>query len=230
MAERLAGLVRSGLLGKVHSVRAHYLQNWQLGAEESWRTDPARSGGSRVLADIGSHVMDLVEVMTGQWITSIEADFLTLRATTLRSGADDVCIALARLSGGGVISLTLSQVSPGHMNTLAVEVDGDEGTAGWELGDRETLELVRAADARRLRLDGHANPHRVSRLWRTPVDADARITALFGAFYGPLLGTATKSTTPLPSFTDAARHVALVDAAARRLITRPARAEDRDAG
>ncbi|WP_116952854.1 Gfo/Idh/MocA family protein [Jiangella endophytica] len=220
LAVRLAGLVRSGLLGTIHSVRASYLQNWQLGAAASWRNDPARSGSSRVLADIGSHALDLVEVLTGQPITSIGADFHTPRHDVLRPGTDDVAVALARLGGGGVIALTASQVSPGHLNTITIEIDGDEGTAAWELGDRETLELVRTADARRLRLDGHADPHRVSRFWRTPVDAEARVVALFDAFYRPLLGGAGgEAVAPLPTFADAARHVALVDEAARPLLT-----------
>ncbi|WP_053204326.1 Gfo/Idh/MocA family protein [Jiangella muralis] len=220
LAVRLAGLVRSGLLGHVHSVRASYLQNWQLGAAGSWRNDPARSGSSRVLADIGSHALDLIEVLTGRPVTSIAADFHTPRRDALRPGTDDVAVARARLDGGAVVALTTSQVSPGHLNTIAVEIDGDEGTASWQLGDLETLELVRTADARRLRLDGHADPHRVSRFWRTPVDAEARVVALFDAFYRPLLGYASgRPAAPLPTFADAARHVALVDEAARPLLT-----------
>ncbi|NED96873.1 Gfo/Idh/MocA family oxidoreductase [Phytoactinopolyspora alkaliphila] len=210
--------VATGKLGSVHSIRAAYLQNWQLGGAASWRDDAARAGASRVLADIGTHLMDLVETVSGEPMASLNADFLTDRDGRPR-GRDDAAVAMARLDSGALVAITASQVSPGHMNTIIIEVDGDDGTIRWELSDRETLELVHAADARPLRLNRHANPHVVSRVWRARLDPDERLGALFRAFYEPLLGRAEHRSVPLPGFHEAARHVRLIESAAAGLTS-----------
>ncbi|MFD4957764.1 Gfo/Idh/MocA family protein [Microbacterium sp. NPDC058389] len=217
----LVGLIEGGGLGRIHSVRANYLQNWQINSDPSWRNDPARSGASRVLADIGTHLIDLVEFTSDQRITSIDADFLALRGD-VQPGNDDVAIALARTSSGALVSLSVSQVSPGHMNSISIELDGEHGTARWSLTDRETLEFTSVEDTAALELDGHANPKTMRRVWHSRLDPEARLQALFGAFYGPLLGTPTLSSISLPSFDDAARHVALVGQAALGITLTPA--------
>jgi len=213
---RLARMVADGDLGTVHSVRAAYLQNWQLTAGESWRNDPERSGPSRVLADIGTHLLDLVETAIADEVSTITANFLSLTGND-RPGRDDMADALVRFRRGGLGSLSLSQVSPGHMNTISIEIDGGLGTATWQLNDRETLRVVRSADAQSLRLDGHAEGRDSGRFWRSESDAHARLVRLFRAFYFPLLGRNAEldgSPVSLPGFREAARHVELMYAAA----------------
>jgi predicted dehydrogenase len=229
LIRKLRTLRHEGALGRIHSVRARYLQNWQLGAEDSWRNDPERSGASRVLADIGTHLMDLVELTSGSPIESIDADFLSVRGP-LRAGSDDVAEVRARLHGGALVSMSVSQVAPGHMNTIAIEIDGDQGAARWVLSDNESLELIRTVDAQPLQLDGHANPQTASRVWRARVEPDGRLKTLFRSFYGPLLGDPRTTDIPLPTFTDAARHVRLVDLAAEGLLVPAARSEELTTG
>ena len=55
--------------GTLLTVDASYLQDWLLSAEdENWRVDAGSGGPSRAFADIGSHLVDLIEFITGERI------------------------------------------------------------------------------------------------------------------------------------------------------------------
>ncbi|WP_426326013.1 Gfo/Idh/MocA family protein [Microbacterium sp. E-13] len=214
LMQQLVQIVQSGALGDIHTVRATYLQNWQIDAAATWRNDPEQAGPSRVLSDIGSHLLDLVEVATGRQITRLEAR-TQRRTPDRRSGDDDAAIATAQLRGGALASLVVSQISPAHMNSVTVELDGQRGSASWALGDVESLKTVRTSDIASLRLDRHESPTTAGRYWVSPVDANARLEALFQSFYGHLAdgGVGRTATITLPKLEDAARHVRLIQQA-----------------
>ncbi|HTE06185.1 MAG TPA: Gfo/Idh/MocA family oxidoreductase, partial [Planctomycetota bacterium] len=59
-------LVAEGRLGRLHHVRAHYLQSW--GGPDtplSWRFDAARAG-SGAHGDLNAHLVDLVRFLSGE--------------------------------------------------------------------------------------------------------------------------------------------------------------------
>ena len=62
-------LVAEGRLGTIHHVRAQYLQDWIVDPEAplSWRLDKAKAG-SGALGDIGAHIVDLTQFITGDTI------------------------------------------------------------------------------------------------------------------------------------------------------------------
>ncbi|WP_287060229.1 Gfo/Idh/MocA family oxidoreductase, partial [Algoriphagus sp.] len=56
----------SGDLGEVYAVMGSYLQDWLfLQTDYNWRLEPDKSGDSRAIADIGSHLLDITEYVTG---------------------------------------------------------------------------------------------------------------------------------------------------------------------
>ena len=63
-------LVADGRIGTVRHVRAQYLQDWiaDENAPLSWRLDKSKAG-SGALGDIGAHVIDLAQFITGEKIT-----------------------------------------------------------------------------------------------------------------------------------------------------------------
>ena len=65
-------LVEEGRIGTVRHVRAQYLQDWLTDEESplSWRLDKDRAG-SGALGDIGAHVIDLAQFVTGEQITGV---------------------------------------------------------------------------------------------------------------------------------------------------------------
>ena len=65
-------LVADGTIGTVRQVRAQYLQDW-LSDENSpltWRMDKEKAG-SGALGDIGAHIIDAIEFVTGQRLTGV---------------------------------------------------------------------------------------------------------------------------------------------------------------
>ena len=65
-------LVADGRIGTVRHVRAQYLQDWiaDENAPLSWRLDKTKAG-SGALGDIGAHVIDLAQFITGERVTSV---------------------------------------------------------------------------------------------------------------------------------------------------------------
>lgn len=67
-------LVADGRLGEIRHVRAQYLQDWiaDPAAPMSWRLEKDKAG-SGALGDIGAHVVDLTQHITGQRLTGVSA-------------------------------------------------------------------------------------------------------------------------------------------------------------
>jgi predicted dehydrogenase len=152
ICQHLHGVVRDGGLGAVRLVSGHYLQDWLLlDTDWNWRLEPDLGGSLRAVADIGSHWMDLTTFLTGSRIASVMADlktFIPVRAqpagpvetfqtdTSLKTiartiGTEDCATILLRYENGALGALTVSQVSPGRKNSLAVEIDGSIDAAAW---------------------------------------------------------------------------------------------------
>ena len=123
-----------GELGEILAVHGSYLQDWLFyETDYNWRLDPAQSGNSRAVADIGSHWLDLVEFITGRRVMAVCADFATfhpIRKKPLRPletfagkiltpadyadipiTTEDYAAVLLRFDRGGRGVLTVSQVA-----------------------------------------------------------------------------------------------------------------------
>ena len=62
-------------LGRITSVHGRYLCDDVLFPSSGWRLDPARSGPSYVVGDLGTHWLDLAEHVTGLQVTEVLAEF-----------------------------------------------------------------------------------------------------------------------------------------------------------
>lgn len=143
-----------GELGEVYSVIGSYLQDWLYYATDySWRLEPDKSGDTRAVADIGSHLIDIIEYVTGLEITEVFADFNIIHKTRKKplksvetySGkmlqpedyedveidTEDHATILLRFSNGNKGSVTVSQVSAGRKNQLKLEVSGSAMTLAF---------------------------------------------------------------------------------------------------
>ena len=129
---------------KPHLVRGEYLQDWlSRPSDTNWRVDSSQGGQSRAFADIGVHLCDLVEFVTGQRITSLTADLSTVYDTRGTNpepvSTEDAAVLVFRLDGGAVGSSTISQVSPGHKNDLRIAVDTPRHSFEFHQEDPNTL-------------------------------------------------------------------------------------------
>jgi predicted dehydrogenase len=151
LVRQMKTMREKGDLGEVYSVIGSYLQDWLFYATDyNWRLEPAQSGDSRAIADIGSHLMDIIEYITGLKTVAVMADFNTihknrkkpLKPVATYSGVElgpddyaDVAITtedhanvLLKFDNGNLGTITVSQVSAGRKNQLKLELSGAKKT------------------------------------------------------------------------------------------------------
>lgn len=135
MVKQARCMVQEGALGEILKVIVEYPQGWLATRAEAegskqaeWRTDPARSGISGCIGDIGSHCENLVSYVTGLELSAISADL-----TTFVPGRqlDDDGNILLRFQNGAKGILTASQVCPGQENSLSIRVWGTKAGLEW---------------------------------------------------------------------------------------------------
>ena len=154
LVRQMKTMREKGDLGEVYSIIGSYLQDWLFyETDYNWRLEPDKSGDSRAIADIGSHLMDIIEYITGLKTVEVFADFNTihktrkkpLKAVETYSGnllkpedyadvpitTEDHANVLLRFSNGNHGSITVSQVSAGRKNQLRLEISGSKKTFAW---------------------------------------------------------------------------------------------------
>ncbi|MFC9894806.1 Gfo/Idh/MocA family protein [Nocardia sp. NPDC127579] len=141
-------LVARGRLGAIRHVRAQYLQDWLADPDAplSWRLDRQRAG-SGALGDIGAHIIDATQFVTGEAVTGVSAlldTFVTERPRPDGPGrgpvtVDDAALFLGRLSGGGLASFEASRVATGRKNALRLELNGTRGSLSFDLEEMNVL-------------------------------------------------------------------------------------------
>jgi predicted dehydrogenase len=144
----LKQLVEQGELGEIRSVRAAYLMALSthlLG----WRS-LRKYAGSGVLADIGSHLIHLVEWLAGD-ITALTARLKDFRKDP-SSDVEDWIAFLAELASGAMGTIEISRVCPGRgadiTENIWIELYGTAGSAVFSLQDPWGLEVALGEDGR----------------------------------------------------------------------------------
>lgn len=239
LVRQMKRMREKGELGNVYSVVGSYLQDWLFYATDyNWRLEPDKSGDSKAIADIGSHLIDLVEYITGLSITEVMADFSTVHKTRKKplkpvetySGKlltpgdyEDVPIAtedyasvLLRFGNGSKGVVTVSQVTAGRKNRCSLEISGANQTLSWHSESPNDLWIGKRNE-----------PNAV--MMRDPaiVDADVRnimsypgghnegfgdtSKQLFREIYQAVRAGAPPATPTYPTFEDGLRELILCD-------------------
>ncbi|MEU9380576.1 Gfo/Idh/MocA family oxidoreductase [Streptomyces sp. NPDC048279] len=152
MARQARALVADGQLGTVLTLDAGYLQDWLLDPEDTnWRAHPEAGGASRAFADIGSHLCDLVEFVSGQRIHRLAARTRTVfpERGGVRVTNEDTAALLVELGNGALGTLLVSQLAPGRKNSLTLELHGTRRSVRFEQERPEEL-WIGARDGSRL--------------------------------------------------------------------------------
>ncbi|MEU4713598.1 Gfo/Idh/MocA family oxidoreductase [Micromonospora purpureochromogenes] len=158
-------LVAEGRLGVLRHVRAAYLQDWIVDPQFPlvWRLQKDRAG-SGALGDIGAHIIDLTQYVTGQRITGVSAVTETfVKERPLPGGSsglaaqadgngratgavtvDDAAVFVARLDDGALATYEASRFATGRKNALRVEINGSLGTVAFDLERLNELEFYDA--------------------------------------------------------------------------------------
>lgn len=159
MVREARARVLGGELGALRKIVVDYSQGWLAGAEEDagnkqarWRLDPAFSGTSACMGDIGVHAAQLAEFVCGQAITEVCAELNTFGPGRL---LDDDGSVFLHFSGGARGLLHASQICCGEENNLSLRVYGEQGGLVWRQEEPNTLWLLRPDEPRqRLRAGG----------------------------------------------------------------------------
>jgi predicted dehydrogenase len=182
---RARQIAQSGALGEILQFRAAFLHGGSANPDAplKWKLQAAAGGG--VVADLGSHVLDLVNTLVG--------DLAALNATTsiaypdrpapgdpstrVPVDAEDCMLVLGRLANGAVGSIEATKLATGSEDELRVEIHGSTGALRYNSMDPHHLELYDA--------DAPDRPLGGTRGW-TRIDAGQRYPAPAG-FPGPKL-------------------------------------------
>ncbi|NPC96193.1 Gfo/Idh/MocA family protein [Nocardioides sp. zg-DK7169] len=160
-------LVADGRLGEIRHVRAQYLQDWIADPEVplSWRLDKEQAG-SGALGDIGAHIVDLAQFITGLSISSVSGHLQTFvhkrplaaeaTAGTLGGGGasgetgtvsvDDAAVFLASFAGGALGVFEATRFAYGRKNAIRLEINGSRGSLAFDFEDMNVLDLFDATE------------------------------------------------------------------------------------
>ena len=136
MVKQAKAMVSNGDLGAIRKIQVQYLQGWMATAVEdsdnkqaTWRVDPKKSGVGGALGDIGTHVHNLVEYITGLQVTELAADLGRFGDGRI---LDDDGNILLRLDNGAKGMMSISQIATGEENNLSIRFYGENGSLEWQ--------------------------------------------------------------------------------------------------
>ena len=149
-------LIAGGQVGEIRHVRASYLQDWLTDPAFplTWRLQREHAG-SGALGDLGAHIVDLAQFLTGQLIAGVSgatATFVPKRPLPGGGGAtgpvtvDDAVAFTARLESGALASFEATRFASGRKNALRIEVNGSRGSLSFDLERLNELEFADLAE------------------------------------------------------------------------------------
>jgi predicted dehydrogenase len=220
-------LVDSGALGPIRHVRAQYLQDWLTdeNAPLTWRLDKSKSG-SGSLGDIGAHIIDAAQWVTGSQITGVSAiletfvkerpvggDFVGLGGVGGTDGpkgpvtVDDAAMFTARFDDGAVGVFEATRFALGRKNAMRVEINGAKASLAFDFEDMNSLWFYDSADGpnsgfRKIQVTEPEHPY-TGNWW--PVGHGLGYEHAFTHQVVDLVGAIANGEQPTPSFADALR-------------------------
>jgi predicted dehydrogenase len=219
--------VARGETGRLLTVAASYLQDWLLTSDDdNWRVDAELGGASRAFADIGSHLVDLVEFVTGDRITRIAGrtrTFVTERSEHANVTNEDAAALVVETASGAVGTLLVSQVAPGRKNRLHLEIAGSTESLQFDQEHPETLWIGRRQGSVLLPRDADQNCDAANRYSVAPAGHPQGYPEAFASFVADSYAAARDrhdaAVDGLPTFADGLRAAVVTEAVLRAAQT-----------
>ncbi|MBW9210418.1 Gfo/Idh/MocA family oxidoreductase [Mumia sp. zg.B21] len=160
-------LVEEGRLGTIRHIRAQYLQDWLVDPDSplTWRLDKSLAG-SGALGDIGAHIVDAAQFVTGARISAVSGVLQTFVDTRPVAGdhgtlggtgsaaaergpvtVDDATAFTARFDNGALGVFEATRFATGRKNALRIEVSGSGGALAFDFEEMNVLHLYDASDS-----------------------------------------------------------------------------------
>ena len=181
---RAKQLMEEGFLGQVLQFRACYLHAGSADPQAplKWKLSAAHGGG--VIADLASHVFDLVHHLLGDYAALSALSHMAYPdrpcaddpSRRVRVDAEDSVLLLARMKSGAVGTIEATKLATGAEDELRLEIHGSQGALRFNSMDPHHLEAYDRRTADR--------PSGGTRGW-TRIDSGQRYPAPAAAFPGP---------------------------------------------
>ena len=147
-------LIAGGEIGTVTGFSGRYFEDYMAdpSVPHSWRCE-RRYAGAGALADLGSHLIDMAQVLLGP-IASVQARLETIHrdrrvpatGQSLPVENEDIALALVQFASGVSGSFEISRVATGFKCGLTFTVFGTEGSLSFDQERMNELRLYTAAD------------------------------------------------------------------------------------
>jgi predicted dehydrogenase len=215
--------VVEGRLGTIRHVRAQYLQDWIVDPDFPlvWRLDEEKAG-SGALGDIGAHIIDTAQFITGDLLSGVSAiteTFIKERpiaeesaglgasggAGTGQVTVDDAALFIGRTAGGALATFEATRFATGRKNALRIEVNGSGGSIAFDFEAMNELlfydHTLDAADAGFRRILVTEPDHPYAGNWWPPGHL-LGYEHTFTHEVADFLSAIASDTDPTPSFAD----------------------------
>lgn len=153
MVREARELIRSGVIGSVRLIEGEFaggepgvLREPEDPSQRHWRFRPGSMGKASVLGEVGSHIHNMVEYVSGQHVTSVSARLTTVAA---RREVFDNAFLSVDFDGGAYGRLWSSFVAAGNEHGMSFRIFGDKGSLQWFEEEPEFLWLKLAGEAAR---------------------------------------------------------------------------------
>jgi predicted dehydrogenase len=154
VVQQVRCMIENGDLGEIIVAQGNYSQDWLLyETDYNWRIESKDNGPLRVMGDLGSHVFDMIQHLTGLKITSLCADLATFHKTRKKPkvaietfagkklrpedydqiaiDTEDYGSVLIRLGDRARGAILVTQMSAGCKNRFQVEIFGTKAGVAW---------------------------------------------------------------------------------------------------
>jgi predicted dehydrogenase len=145
---RAKEILEEGKIGKIMSFRSCYLHSGSVDSQKpiGWKQDK-KFGGGGVLFDLGSHVLDIMYYLLGEYSSIMTETSIVYPQRPDKQGnmvnieADDVAFMIVKMKEGATGIIEASKVATGANDELRFEIHGDKGSIRFNLMEPNWLEF-----------------------------------------------------------------------------------------
>ena len=229
MVRQAREIVAAGGVGKINQIHVEFMQDWMTpddvaeAAHVKWRLDPAKSGRTSCVGDIGTHAAHLAQFVSGLPLTHLRSEF---HVCGTPKPLEDTFFAWTRYAEDVPGTLMATRLAPGNRGGLRLRIFGSEGGLEWDLEHSEYLKYARFGEPDRIlsRGHGHGVSPKTERLIRTGRGFPEGLIEAWGNLYSEFaLATAARrdkievpdTWLDMPRVADGAAGVRFIDATVR---------------
>lgn len=188
MSREARALYKKGVIGNLRTVVVEYPQDWLVNALEketqdtiTWRSVPALSGRGAAIGDIGSHMENWVNFVTGLKVDKVLANLESIGKGTM---LDNNFQVITKYNNGASGFFWGSQVAIGYDNAFKCMLLGDKGSMEFWQEDCNYL-ILRLRDKPLMRISrgsSYCQPESLKYV-RTPKGHPEGLTEAFANIY-----------------------------------------------